>query len=306
MKVTVMKTLKILFFLLIAITISPISAIALEGSEGGGAGNAQIAEFYAMARNFANYMDLIGGKPGIPVPNGGFKQFVARVKIKSVRGPLELGGMKVDAINYPMESFIELDDATWAQRERAMKYQIVIHELLGLLVIRDPNYELSQNLAQESIGTLGAAVAVSPSTDTRWNPQAPVQYKSLTTNFDGSVTISGPRLKYGNRYYEILYSTQTYRANCTEGDYWIPLRTIAYADSAKGLCAFFGKSEVVNTETALRSQANVFGSKIGGGTTSIELDKNGRFKRLLSTNYVDCMSGSPLIDLNVIRKISCN
>ena len=151
-----MKKLALLSLLMSLTTVSlalPLSALGKESAEGtkdGGGGNAQVSAFYKMAETFNARMQVVGTKvyPGFPTAE--LKVRMQTLQVISVPGPLTLGEIKVDAINYPSQNRIELDDATWAQRAGEEKYQIVVHEILGLLSIDDFQYKVSRRLAKVS------------------------------------------------------------------------------------------------------------------------------------------------------------
>lgn len=257
--------------------------------------NSQL-EFYALANSFALYMDQYGSKSGIPTPNGGFKNFIERVNVKPAQRSLELNGMKVDAINYPSESSIEFDELSWSEHRLDRKYQIVIHELLGLLMIDDHNYSVSEKLFRDSYEQLKSPVPNSKSGSGSRVNQGPIKYKSISTNFDGSITIVSPRLKYGDQFFAVLSATESYRVSCVDGHG----TQKSYPDSLSGLCAVFGKSQAMHVETSMRIE------EISGQRSSaIELNKSGSFKRLVSTYFYACASSEPTTNISVVDKITC-
>ena len=123
----------------------------LSGGADAGGGNAQVAEFYKMTKHFQSRMLANGKGIDAQFPVDALSERLKTLIVVAVVGPLEHQGAKVDAINYPVENKIELDDQTWAQRDLPKRYQIAIHELLGLLGQADDFYDHSRSLADATI-----------------------------------------------------------------------------------------------------------------------------------------------------------
>ena len=146
----------IFFIFVIAAVISTclVAQAKVLGPGDGGGGNAPVAEFLKMGRYFNDFIDGQGSRVDATFPTAELQAVIGRWKVKAVQGPLELDGEKVDAINYPRETRVELDDDTWSKRSVSDKYQNVIHEILGLLEIKDEidgqGYLRSQRLAERT------------------------------------------------------------------------------------------------------------------------------------------------------------
>lgn len=173
-----------------------------EGGFDGGGGNAQVAEFYDMAKKFHREIFRIYKEKVPDFPVGELTAVMSRYSVESTPGQLTLrDGQKVDAINNPNSGVIYLDDVSWAQRDQRLKFQIVIHELLGLMRIEDFQYEQSKHLADITIGAIrGHTPHENPETriPTPRNPFAPfsnrLKFERVTVNFDRSVTVFKPMI----------------------------------------------------------------------------------------------------------------
>lgn len=159
---------------LLALVLFSSSVLAAGGMEGGG-GSAQVAQFYKMARFFqasyfpdtASWTDANSNAIIILRTDDGdlglwsysLDQLLRKLTIKPVVGPLLLNGEKVDAINFPDLQEIDLDTTSWAAQDTASKYQIVIHEIIGLLRAKDSfnneRYRISELLANHSFPPFG-------------------------------------------------------------------------------------------------------------------------------------------------------
>lgn len=119
------------------------------GTKDGTGGNGQVAEFYKLAKAFHQEIKNVykAKAPNFPIQE--LTKVMATFSVEADPGPLTLkNGQKVDAINNPNTMTIYLDDVSWAKRDLATRYQIVIHELLGLMKVDDAKYSYSATLAQ--------------------------------------------------------------------------------------------------------------------------------------------------------------
>jgi len=137
-----------------------VTPVVFAGTKDGNGGNAQVAEFYSMAKSFHQEIKKVYKEKDPSFPMGDLTSVMARLVVEADPGPLTLkNGDKVDAINNPNTAIIYLDDASWAKRDGTLKYQIVIHELLGLLRIQDFQYGKSKKLAALTKSDVATAVA---------------------------------------------------------------------------------------------------------------------------------------------------
>lgn len=127
---------------------------ALAGPGHGGGGGGAKADFLKMARYLEREVRVFGKAYGLAMPSARLSEKLERLTLATVPGPLMIDGEKVDAKNYPEAVAVELDGAAWLENEPLTKYQVVVHEFLGLLEIPDrkeakgTEYQLSQEIAQ--------------------------------------------------------------------------------------------------------------------------------------------------------------
>ena len=117
----------------------------------GGGGNATVAEFYLYIRSFnaiaQKHPQEISGLISVEK----LAVIAAAASVDARPTPLLLNGNKVDAINYPEQNKIQVDDTTWIGRSIHDKYQIVVHELLGLMHVADPGFHTSQMITAATL-----------------------------------------------------------------------------------------------------------------------------------------------------------
>jgi hypothetical protein len=113
------------------------------GTRGGG--NMEVAAFYAKAQGILN--SLLTQSPLVLADTKldiqGLINKLAAVKVEAVQKQLKIGQAAVDAINYPDRNLIQFNKDRWLKLSGAEQAQLVIHELLGVSRIADPNYKLS-------------------------------------------------------------------------------------------------------------------------------------------------------------------
>jgi len=112
----------------------------------GNGGDAVSLEFKAMGQAVT---DAIIDK-GIVFTSGvsvkTLQDTIRRADVRSVSTELYLDGVRKDAINYPYENRIDISLTQWSYMTEKVKYQLVIHEALGLLSINDADYARSNSL----------------------------------------------------------------------------------------------------------------------------------------------------------------
>ncbi|WP_413584354.1 hypothetical protein [Bdellovibrio sp. HCB274] len=112
-------------------------------------GNGQAAEFYDMGIEMVerlNLREVIQLSTGQTVFTQSLVDLFQKTKLVVSDKPLSLNGSLVDAINYPDINRIDLDGASWSNKPRSQKYRLVMHEILGLARIPDPQYKISNEL----------------------------------------------------------------------------------------------------------------------------------------------------------------
>ena len=147
-----------ILFLLLAQSFNTSTAVA--GTKDGNGGNGQVAQFYSLSKAFHKEMKAVYQKVAPDFPMAQLTSVMAALTVEADPGPLTLqNGVKVDAINNPNTGTIYLDDVSWAKRDLKTQYQIVVHELLGLLRLPDNQYEVSNRLAEATKAVIAPAPA---------------------------------------------------------------------------------------------------------------------------------------------------
>lgn len=137
--------------LLVLLVLFSINALAGPGHSGGGGGAK--ADFLKMARYLERETRVFGAALGLPLAPELLREKLEKLTLLPVDGPLLLDGQKVDAINHPATVTIELDGDAWLANDLRTRYQIVVHETLGLLEVPDrkeqagSEYQLSEEIA---------------------------------------------------------------------------------------------------------------------------------------------------------------
>jgi len=135
-----MKTLLTLTALVLLAT---PSLQAFEGTRGGG--NMEVAAFYLKAELMLN--SLLPQSPlNIADTTLDIQALIEKldaVKVESVTTPLMINGALVDAVNYPDQNLIQFNYKRWLKMSKIEQGHLVIHELLGVARIPDPNYQVS-------------------------------------------------------------------------------------------------------------------------------------------------------------------
>jgi hypothetical protein len=113
------------------------------GNEGSGGGSGSAAEFSDIGYKAVK---VLGTIPKFPVKGGDFEAAVKSTHVEFVDQVLhDPNGLVVDALNYPDQKLIRVNLQRWLAlaKSPADKYQLVVHEYLGILRIDDSGYRVS-------------------------------------------------------------------------------------------------------------------------------------------------------------------
>lgn len=122
---------------------------SIAGGVDAGGGNADVAEFYTIARSISIHYQDTGSRTSLSMKSMLLVDLVKSMKVEEVTHKLYLNNQYVEAINYPTENKIQFDASAWREKDNFKKTQLVIHELLGLLRVPDLNYKLSLEILSE-------------------------------------------------------------------------------------------------------------------------------------------------------------
>jgi hypothetical protein len=135
---------KIQFLMSLAVVlVAGGKALAL-GNEGSGGGSGAAAEFADLGYNAAK---AIVNLPGFPVSGDQLQAAVASTHVEFVDHSLrDPQGLEVDALNFPSKSLVQVNLGRWQGMlfSAVSKYQLAVHEYLGILKIDDSGYKVSQ------------------------------------------------------------------------------------------------------------------------------------------------------------------
>lgn len=134
---------------------------SIEGGIHGGGGDATSMEFKSfgteivnrlMAQNIGAFdLNIAYIKSTYNIKTMELKNTIEKVRVETTTSPLFLDGVRKDAINYPAESRVVLDINRWNQLSEALKRQLAIHELLGIMGVDDKDYSASFALINQAI-----------------------------------------------------------------------------------------------------------------------------------------------------------
>lgn len=122
--------------------------VQLGGVDAGG-GNSDVAEFYLIARAVASYYLSFNSYTELGERSSKLANVVRKLEVVGQEKQLQLGNQVVEAINYPDLQQVDLHLKSWNQRTLIKKIELVVHELLGLLRIPDPQFVLSWSIVLE-------------------------------------------------------------------------------------------------------------------------------------------------------------
>jgi len=121
---------------------------AFGGSDGGG-GNGEIAEFYTLVRLMAVAYKVVHSRTALGSRSTQIEPLYKKLKVEQTKEDLLLKGARVEAINYPSQGLIVFNSVAWGMKSQEEKLQLVVHEVLGLLKVDDPKYEVSSAILLE-------------------------------------------------------------------------------------------------------------------------------------------------------------
>ena len=120
------------------------SASAYAGNELGNGGDLVAQEFVAAGRKMIQELRK-NPDPRIKDVEG-LAKAVETVKVTTTES-LSLEGSEVDAINLPKEKQIKVSRSRWRDYGASKRASLVLHEYLGILEIKDDQYEISGSYA---------------------------------------------------------------------------------------------------------------------------------------------------------------
>lgn len=136
---------KVYYLFLICI----ISQVSFAGDESGHGGDSYASEFIATAKSALEELGRVPAQEIEPLKIETFREAVLHTEVHS-EGTLILDGNVVDAINYPGKKQIQINRERWetlrGQSQTAARYNLVLHEYLGIMGIDDSQYAISQKL----------------------------------------------------------------------------------------------------------------------------------------------------------------
>ncbi len=114
---------------------------------------------------------------------------IANTKVISTKEPLILNGVEIDAINYPAQQLIKINRLRWMDlrdsNRTLTRFNLVIHEYLGIIGINDDQYSISQSIVK--IMNLNQY-----NTSKFWEPMNPTNTLDVHVQVGGSIcSISG-------------------------------------------------------------------------------------------------------------------
>lgn len=275
------------------------------GSQDAGGGNAKEAEFMRMARFFAKTIDSEGGISSLNLPAGGLSKFVNSVRVIADQN-VHCDGGKKDACSSPTSKITKLDDVAFGKLSTFKKYQLVVHEILVLLETEDPNYNFSEELAARTypylINAAKSAEAKQDSIDKMREFLPAVQdFNKITTNFDGSITIENPRLRFEGTLRMIAASMT--QILCSDSP--CMKSHTNFKASKEGLCHIFGKRKVVFAQTKTLSSKLNRNDYRSTHSSAIVLNADSSFNKYVSTRGREFIDREPAIDVHILSKLTC-
>lgn len=139
----------VLLFVGLAYCQTNIQVRSIAGGVDAGGGNADIAEFYTIARTVAIHYKDVYSRTSLGVKSAELTNLVKKMTVEEVDKKLYLASKLVEAINYPSDMKIEFNSEEWKAKDNFKKVQLVIHEMLGLLKVPDVNYKVSLDIMSE-------------------------------------------------------------------------------------------------------------------------------------------------------------
>lgn len=139
--------------------VKPATPALLPGTTSSGGGEAVELEFQMLARAIAT--ELTGRTlPDLGLfPAAAWNETLDHLKIETVDTPIWLNGHEVDAQNFPDERRVRVQQPRWHSLGLRERERLVIHEMLSLLRLADPNYRLTAKIAYALKRTYSARVS---------------------------------------------------------------------------------------------------------------------------------------------------
>lgn len=126
------------------------------GLDGGGGGHLA-QEFFKVANSVLNELKI---KNSQKIDVEALEMAIKTVEVEFVSEELLLNGIRKDAINYPEKFLIKYNIQAWNNiQSTAAKCAMVLHELLGIMKVKDSGYHISYYI----LGATDLKVVVDPS-----------------------------------------------------------------------------------------------------------------------------------------------
>jgi hypothetical protein len=114
------------------------------GGANGGGGDHNSQEFAKIGFEIAERLSK--QKSSIKIDTKLMKSKIAATAVEFTFDDLSLNGVRKDAINYPLELLIRIDQKVWDILSKNAREALVLHEYLGIMEINDVNYVISYKL----------------------------------------------------------------------------------------------------------------------------------------------------------------
>jgi len=134
------------------------------GGIGSGGGDSAEAEFVSIGQGIAQSLRGDLGPSFPEINQSAFTQAVNSTQVIMTSLHLQLNGDDRDAINYPVDTKIEVNRPTWIKLTPANKVRLAFHEYLGIVGVEHDAYTVSSRL-QSVLGDakiLSLAAAAAP------------------------------------------------------------------------------------------------------------------------------------------------
>lgn len=121
------------------------------GNEGSGGGSGYAADFTNIGYRAVKVIDSV---PGFPATSAAFNATVMSTRVEFVDHTLlDPNGFEVDALNFPQRKLIKVNIKRWDGlfSYPVEKYQLVVHEYLGIMQIDDSEYRQTYKILDGGI-----------------------------------------------------------------------------------------------------------------------------------------------------------
>jgi len=235
---------------LVSFQVLPVKAIA--GNESGG-GDGYAAEFVLTAKIALELAKKLAPSELLPVNIDTFAGAIANTSVHSEE-KLALEGSEVDAINYPNKKLIKISRVRWTdlrtESQTVPRFNLVIHEYLGIMGIDDSHYSVSHKL----INRMSPAKF---STNHFWHPMNPTNEIVPHIELPGMACSSGGWVLR----FDVARPTETQSQTLAcDGREWkiVAKKTEGYGGSTSGIEGTYHSFQV----EVYDSQDNLLGSVI--------------------------------------------